>query len=237
MPLRIFTSFASLALHVGAAVFMFATAGGAALESGTGEDMFVVEQGLAVEGVARLGDADVTTEALEVEPQEASLAQQAVEEVKATEEVQDEVVSSEAGPQQDELPEAKPEPVEQPRPEQVATLEQAEQIKVEEKLAAGAEQRGGAASERSQYLGSIRSHLERKKVNPRSRHVGTVVVKFVVDARGNIVSHEIATSSGVKVLDEAAIASIEKAAPFPPMPQGLSDSAMVITVPFRYRVQ
>ena len=237
MPLRILTSFTSLALHVGAALFMFATAGGAALESGGGEDTFVVEQGIAVEGVARLGDADVTTEALEVEPQEASVAQQAVEEVKATEEVQDEVVSSEAGPQQDELPEVRPEPVEQPRPAQVATLDQAEQVKIEQKLAAGAEQKGGSASDRSQYLGSIRTHLERKKVNPRSRHAGTVVVKFTVDARGNIIGHEIAASSGVKVLDEAAIASVEKAAPFPPMPDGLTDTSLVITVPFKYRVQ
>jgi TonB family protein len=40
----------------------------------------------------------------------------------------------------------------------------------------------------------------------------------------------------MKVLDEAAVASVERAAPFPPMPVGLSDSSMVITVPFRYRV-
>ena len=75
-----------------------------------------------------------------------------------------------------------------------------------------------------------------KKVRPKSRQSGTVIVRFTIDARGQVLSSEIAKSSGSKVLDAAALASIAKASPFPPMPEGWSGEPFVITVPFMYRV-
>ncbi len=96
---------------------------------------------------------------------------------------------------------------------------------------------GGEATSHSKYLGKLRTHLEKRKVNPRTRQVGTAVVRFTVDAAGQLLTREIATSSGNKQLDEAAIASVEKAAPFPAMPEDLVSGPIVVSVPFRFTVR
>jgi protein TonB len=241
MSLRIASWLVSAALHSLVAAFFLVSIGSAALESleaGDGEDTFTIEQGIGIEGIAKLGDADVVAEAVEVEPQEMSEARPQIDEVKVKEEIEEnEILTSKEGPVQEEVPEIKPEPVEQPRPPQVATLEQVEQVKVEEQQRSGKAQTAGKASERSQYLGKLRYHLEGKKVNPRSQQSGLVVVKFVVDMQGAIVSREVTTSSGSDVLDKAAIASIDRAAPFPPMPADLGEEKIVVSVPFRFTVR
>ncbi|MCU0955559.1 MAG: energy transducer TonB, partial [Hyphomicrobium sp.] len=146
------------------------------------------------------------------------------------------VISSEAGEEQ-EVEEIQPEPVKEPTPPQVATLAQEAQIAVEEKRAASVEKSGGDATSHSKYLGKLRNHLEQKKVNPRTRQVGTAVVRFTVDATGQLLTREIALSSGNKQLDDAAIASVEKAAPFPAMPEDIDRGPLVVSVPFRFTVR
>lgn len=238
MALRPLTWLVSLALHAGFAAWLLVTPGGAALEEGVGEDQFVVEQGIAIEGISQFGQDDVNIQAIEAEPLEASEAKPAVEEVKETEKVEEtEVIASEAGPEQEELPEVKPEPVVEPTPQQVATLEQEEQIAVEEKRAAGAAKTGSNTTAHSAYLGKLRSHLEKKKLNPRTRQIGTAVVRFTVDSAGQLLTREIARSSGNKVLDDAAIRSVERAAPFPAMPQDIAAGPLVVSVPFRFTVR
>src|SRR5690606_30763750 len=120
--------------------------------------------------------------------------------------------------------------------EQVAVIEQTE-ISVEEQRAAGAKQEGGRATALSAYRGKLYSKISRKKVTPRSRRVGTVVVRFTVGRQGELLSSEIAKSSGHQVLDEAAIASINRAAPFPPMPSEADDGPLVVSVPFKFSVR
>ncbi len=238
MALRSLAWLLSLGLHMAFAASFLHEPAGAALEAGTGDDQFIVEQGIAVEGISQWGQDDTTIDAVEAEPLEASEAREAVEEVKAVEDVEEtEVITSEGGPEQEELPEIKPEPVVEPVPEQIATLEQVEQLAVEEKRAAGAVQAGGIATAQSAYLGKLRSHLERRKVNPRSRQVGTAIVRFTVGAEGQLLTREIALSSGSKVLDDAAIASVERAAPFPAMPLDISGEPLVVSVPFRFTVR
>jgi protein TonB len=113
-----------------------------------------------------------------------------------------------------------------------------EQFAVEEQQSSGEEQKGGDASLRAAYLGKLRLHLERHKVRPEAKATGTAVVKFTVDAAGKIVAREITSSSGSKKLDAAAIATIatiERAAPFPPFPEGISQEPVVVSVPFKFR--
>jgi len=197
-----------------------------------------VEQGIAIEGFDQFGQDTTTVEAIEAEPLEASEARPAVEEVKEIEEVEEnQVIASENGPEQEELPEVEPEPIKEPVPQQVATLEQVEQIAVEEKRATAAAKSGGDTTAHSAYLGKLRSHLEKRKVNPRSRQVGTAIVRFTVDATGQLLTREIALSSGSSVLDDAAIASVERAAPFPAMPQEIVSEPLVVSVPFRFTVR
>lgn len=238
MAIRSLTWLLSLVLHAAFAAWLLVTPGGAALEEGEGEEQFIVEQGIAIEGVAQWGQDEMNVDAIEAVPLEASEARPAVEEVKETEKVEEtEVIASEAGPEQEELPEAKPEPVVEPTPQQVATVEQEEQVAVEEKRAASAAKTGGSTTAHSAYLGKLRTHLEKKKLNPRTRQVGTAVVRFTVDAAGQLVSREIARSSGNKTLDDAAIRSVERAAPFPAMPQDIAAGPLVVSVPFRFTVR
>ena len=213
------------------AAWLVVVPGGAALDSGEGQDDFVVEQGIAIEGLDMWGQDEQTVQAIEAEPLEASEARPAIEEVEETT-----VIGSETGPEQ-EIEEVKPEPVTEPVPPQVATVEQVAQIAVEEKRAASAVKSGGDATAHSKYLGKLRTHLEKRKLNPRTRKVGTAIVRFTVDASGQLLTSEIALSSGNKQLDDAAIASVERSAPFPAMPQDLDQQPMVVSVPFRFTVR
>jgi periplasmic protein TonB len=84
------------------------------------------------------------------------------------------------------------------------------------------------------YLGKLSEVVQKAAVNPRSRLTGTVWVKFKVSPSGDLISREVKTSSGSKVLDDAAIAAIERAAPFPPIPREASNEPVTISVPFKF---
>lgn len=266
----------SIALHAAFALPFLTLAGSTALEIGADEDLLLIEQGIAIEGLLKLGEAEFTAEAHEMPPAEASQAQAAIEEVSAIEpkeapvETEQEtlealdqvaVIAAKDGPEQevksvDEAPapedlvpeelgerpseqpivEEKPPPeLEQPRPPQMAAVQQMEQIAVQEQQSSSDEQTGGDTTLRAAYLGKLRMHLERHKVRPETRATGIAVVTFTVDASGKILSHQITKSSGSAKLDAAATATIERSAPFPPFPQGISREPVVVSVPFRYR--
>jgi len=93
---------------------------------------------------------------------------------------------------------------------------------------------GGNAAERRAYLAVLSKSIERVKVDPRSRQAGTVVVHFAVSADGNLLSRTVEKSSGSKVLDDAAMATLVRAAPFPPMPQNLAPGPIEVSVPFEF---
>ena len=232
MPLRILTWLISLGIHAGFALAMLLPAGGAALQTGAGEDMMVVEQGIAIEGFAKMGEDQVSLEEVEATPVMAAVSQPLPEEVEPIEE--QEVISSKEGPQQEDLKETEEEVVEQPLPPQIAAVQQESVVAMRE--SSGQEQKGGDATAHSQYVGALRTHLERHKINPRTNLIGTAVVRFKVNAAGELLEREIATSSGKKALDDAALASIEKSAPFPKMPEGLSET-IELSVPFRFTVR
>lgn len=238
MTLRAISALLSLAVHGAIVGILFVTPGGASLDEGTGEDTFVVEQGIALEGIARLGDAEVEIAAVEAPPPVLATAPP-VEEVKRPDEDVQNVIGSESGPEQQdvelepEIEEVRETPVE---PEQVAVIEQTE-LSIEEQRAAGAKQEGGRATALSAYRGKLYSRISRRKVTPRTRRVGTVVVQFTVGPSGELISSEVTKSSGNQRLDDAAIASINRAAPFPPMPSEANDSPLVVSVPFKFSVR
>ncbi len=262
------------ALHAALALPFLALQGNRALESGAGDDRLKVEQGIAIEGMIKLGEAETATEAQEMPLAQASQAQPQIEQVKAVEPSEEpanpeqetappvdqvEVVTAKGGPEQeiqtvDETPPPKPRledltadqpmerPVEeappelkQPRPKQMAAIQQMQQVAVHEQQSSSEEKKGGDASLRAAYLGKLRLHLERHKVRPEAKTTGVAVVKFTVDPSGKILSREIISSSGSKKLDEAAMATIDRSAPFPPFPDGISREPVVVSVPFKFR--
>jgi protein TonB len=206
-----------------------------ALEAGDGDDVVTVEQGIAIEGLAKLGDAMETIETAEVTPVEQATPPP-IEEVKPIEELRD-VITSEASEVQDDIvqTEEPPPEIQEKPPEQVQVQEvQPEQVAIVTEQSSGEEKSGGDPKAFSLYLGKINQLVQRSKINPRSRLAGTVVMRFTVGTRGELISKEVATSSGHAALDNAAIAALERAAPFPPIPPEVSTRPLAFTQPFRF---
>lgn len=102
-----------------------------------------------------------------------------------------------------------------------------------------------AASTRSDaeatWKGLVMARMARYKEYPddaRRRNVqGTVKVRFVVDAKGRVVSQEIVGSSGNRSLDRAALRQIRRAQPLPKPPaELLNNGRKEVLAPFTYEL-
>jgi TonB family protein len=64
---------------------------------------------------------------------------------------------------------------------------------------------------------------------------GDVGIRFRIDRKGQLVSKEILKSSGVRVLDDTALDSIVKGAPFSPFPPSPYIAGIGVRADFRFR--
>jgi periplasmic protein TonB len=229
--LRFVTIVLSLALHAALFLPLMSFGGGAALEAGTGDDLVVVEQGIALEGLTKFGEAEEMIETVDIPPIQAAEVPEPVEEIKP--ELTD-VVTSTEGKHEEQVMTKEPKPVEEERPREVPVEEQAPQVATLIEQSSGAAQEGGDTTERRAYLGQISKTIQRSKVNPRSTLSGTVLIKFTVGPKGDLISRTVQQSSGSKVLDDAAMAALDRAAPFPPLPQEIASGPLEVQVPFRF---
>lgn len=234
--LRASTVLLSMALHGAMIGWMLHVpmVGKESYEAGSGSDQMTVENAISIEGPLMVGDAVETLKTQEIAPTEMVQAVAPVEEVKP-EELTD-VIKTTAMEQEHTVAATEPEPLKpaEPPPTQVAALALPEQTAVDTHASSGKAKAGGDPTLQRLYLGSLSKSLEKKKVFPKSRETGTVWVRFKVAPSGELLSLEVATSSGSPRLDEAAVRSLERAAPFPPMPVGASNEPLVVSVPFRY---
>ena len=85
------------------------------------------------------------------------------------------------------------------------------------------------------YLGRLQTWLRQHKEYPRRarfRHQeGTTILHFVIDRDGRLRDYGIEKSSGHELLDRAVIDMIERARPFPSIPNHLGQSRLALTVP------
>ncbi len=99
-----------------------------------------------------------------------------------------------------------------------------------------AAQAGNAAV--SNYPGQVVTRLRRSLRYPpearRQRLNGEVHVEFTVSSSGGVSGVRVARSSGHPALDQAAIATVQRAAPFPPIPEGAGRSQWPFTVPLAF---
>ncbi|MCV0368408.1 MULTISPECIES: TonB family protein [Filomicrobium] len=253
--LRLATWAISLALHAALALPFLTWAGGdqSAFEEGVGADLLKIEQGLALEGVAQTGMDAQNVEAIEGQTAVASQAvPETIEELKPEEPPQEEpppdqpevkdvpeltdVITAKAEQVEESVvtEEVRPEPIKEIKPQQIAAAASVEEISVKELKAAAQAQEGGDASARTAYLGKLQRHISAHKVNPRTNRRGTVIVRFTVSPTGQLLSREITKSSGSEQLDKAALAALDKAAPFPPFPKGVVNRELAVSVPFRF---
>lgn len=236
--LRLAAIVLSVALHAGLIVGVKGATSHVSFDAGGGTDDFKVEKGIAIEGVGLFGQDRETVHAAEVAPQEMATPVQPAEPVKT--EDKPEVITSTATEQPNAVAAKEPEPEiakpqpEPPPPQQVAAVTPPPQQAIAMEQSAARAHSGGDAKMLSMYRGEISKKLQRSKVMPRSRASGLVVVRFEVGQTGALLSRQVEKSSGSRVLDDAAMAALDKAAPFPPIPPDTGKQSLVLSVPFEF---
>lgn len=96
---------------------------------------------------------------------------------------------------------------------------------------------------RSQYGKTAHHWLNKHKRYPRRAEYrgdeGTVLVKFIVNRRGEVLSYGLESSSGNALLDKEALALIQRAQPLPVFPDELAKArdtiTVLVTIPFQLR--
>lgn len=84
------------------------------------------------------------------------------------------------------------------------------------------------------YLARIMAQLHRAKP-AGSGQQGRAVVRFAIQRSGAAGGVSLATSSGNSAIDQAALAMVRRAAPFPPLPAEYGPATMALTVPIAFR--
>ncbi len=96
----------------------------------------------------------------------------------------------------------------------------------------------GSGEGRDSFLGRLLAQLNRFKQYPRTArqaHIeGVVMLHFVMDAQGKVISYEIAKSSGRPVLDTEALALIQRAQPLPALPADFPTRTLDAIVPIEF---
>ncbi|MFN4009756.1 MAG: energy transducer TonB [Pannonibacter sp.] len=94
-------------------------------------------------------------------------------------------------------------------------------------------------SDVTNYPGQISRALRRALYYPpsakRRRLTGETLVSFVVTTGGSASSIRVARSSGVPELDEAALETVRRAAPFPAIPPAARRDSWTFTIPIAFR--
>lgn len=83
------------------------------------------------------------------------------------------------------------------------------------------------------WKAGLSSHIASNKFFPVEAwgQTGKAKIKFVIDRSGKLISRAVAESAGSRSLDDAALAIIARAEPFPVPPSELKDDSFTFTVP------
>jgi len=91
-----------------------------------------------------------------------------------------------------------------------------------------------------EFLELIRQKIENAKMYPHwareAGYEGVTKIQFAILSDGQLGEVSIIDSSGYDILDNAAIAAIEKAAPFPPLPDSLNRDILRIELPIVFKL-
>jgi periplasmic protein TonB len=95
----------------------------------------------------------------------------------------------------------------------------------------------GGSGASSKYPGQVQVRVNRASRYPSAAKGsdGEAYVTFTVAANGGVSRLNLSRSSGNAALDDAALAAVERAAPFPPIPEDAGRSSWTFTVPVAFR--
>jgi protein TonB len=100
---------------------------------------------------------------------------------------------------------------------------------------------GGSPGPTPDYLGVLRAWLERHKEYPRPartrREEGTVLLRFVMERSGRVLSYRIERSSGHPALDRAVEEMLARAQPLPAMPPEIRQARLELVVPVQFALR
>lgn len=104
---------------------------------------------------------------------------------------------------------------------------------------ANAGRQGGAtAGEKASYARRLAGHVERHKRYPRAAErqsmTGAAGLSITIDRSGGLAGASLASASGHALLDEEALATARRAAPYPRPPEGIGDGTTTFTVTLRF---
>jgi periplasmic protein TonB len=96
-----------------------------------------------------------------------------------------------------------------------------------------------ARRERVTWEKELAAHLDKHKRYPSDRvmQAAVVVVSFVLDRVGHVVSTSVAKGSGDAAFDDAALAMMQRSDPVPPPPPVVADEGLTFTLPVIFRVK
>jgi TonB family protein len=83
------------------------------------------------------------------------------------------------------------------------------------------------------------AHLDKHKRYPaeRSRKSAEIVVSFVLDRIGHVLSASIVKGSGDTAFDQAALAMVRRSDPVPQPPPVVADEGLNFTLPVIFRIK
>jgi len=97
------------------------------------------------------------------------------------------------------------------------------------------------AAARQSWQSQLAGRLERYKRYPRpaqeQRQQGVVYLHFALDRQGNVLSSRIERGSGHAMLDEEALALLQRAQPLPSPPPEISGTRIELVVPIRFALR
>lgn len=100
---------------------------------------------------------------------------------------------------------------------------------------------GGMAGAKADYATLVLAWLERHKEYPasaqRRRQEGVVMLYIAIDRDGQVLEARLDKGSGHALLDAAALAMVERAAPLPPMPDDLPQNRLEMIVPVQFFIR
>jgi periplasmic protein TonB len=102
--------------------------------------------------------------------------------------------------------------------------------------------RGTGAStqrQRAAWQKELVTYLDRHKRYPagQPQRSAEIVVGFVLDRRGHVLSTSIVKGSGDAAFDEAALAMVKRSDPVPPPPPEIADEGLNFTLPVIFKVK
>ena len=92
---------------------------------------------------------------------------------------------------------------------------------------------------RAAWQKELVAHLDRHKRYPPERvmKAAEIVVGFVLDRMGHVLSASIVKGSGDQAFDEAALAMVRRSDPVPAPPPAVADETLSFTLPVLFRIK